>query len=176
MCTNESKSAKTCCNPCLFTNVLNTSTAFIHETWDSLEWHNHKNKQRPCSSGLICIVPLRLEEKKKVQSHLFSHRLGAAEVVGPWWDCTHEQELAFGNKGDIGCLLILSQPAQCRRLFLANCQGILCLSKVFCCLWSRPTLIWDSCKPSQIGGKRSVWDSWEMLHSGPFPLCSSSCF
>lgn len=28
MCMNDSKSAKTCCNPCLFTNVLNTSTAF----------------------------------------------------------------------------------------------------------------------------------------------------
>lgn len=41
-CMNDSKSAKTCCNPCLFTNVLNTSTAFTHETWDTLEWQSQK--------------------------------------------------------------------------------------------------------------------------------------
>jgi len=75
--------------------------------------------------------------EKKVQSHL--------QDLQRWWDLDGtpcmSKTLLFGNKGDIGCLLRLSQPDQCRRLFLVNCQGIPCASKVFCCLCSRPALM-----------------------------------
>lgn len=190
MCMNDSKSAKTCCNPCLFTNVLNTSTAFTHETWDTLEWQSQKQAASMLQWADV-YFPIKVGGEQANKQNKTNHtttkggafRHFQTSIRSCRGDGTLMRLQTWGRACFLETKVIYTVFWCCHSLIKAGDYFLLIAkvpwtpSKVFCWLCSRPALIPGVIAVTHLRkvGK-DLCETAEGCFTGAFSLCSSSCF